>query len=292
MKALATILGVAVAGLSACGAGVADLAASDQGLLVSAAEDRGTVSSDLSAAVTAGSTLQTTTALNLRTGPGTNNAIRLVMPAGAKVVAVDGQPSGAWYQVKYNGTAGWAHGGYLVFVSGPAASTPPATPTTPASSGSRDQAIVRAQSGVGFSYWWGHGRWAPGGVSTASAGSCTGSCPSCSHSGGNGADCSGYVGKIWQVPSSNVDTTLDSHPYSTANFVQPNAQWATVSRAALSTADALVYNQNGAGHIFLYESGDGWGSMWAYEAKGCSYGIVHDLRTASSAYQAIRRAGY
>jgi hypothetical protein len=27
--------------------------------------------------------------------------------------------------------------------------------------------------------------------------------------------------------------------------------------------------------------------MWAYEAKGCSLGIVHDLRTASSAYQAI-----
>ena len=32
--------------------------------------------------------------------------------------------------------------------------------------------------------------------------------------------------------------------------------------------------------------------MWAYEAKGCSYGIVHDLRTTSSAYRAIRRTGY
>jgi hypothetical protein len=49
-----------------------------------------------------------------------------------------------------------------------------------------------------------------------------------------------------------------------------------------------VYNTNGAGHTFLYESGDGWGSMWAYECKGCSYGCVHNLRTATTTYHAIR----
>jgi hypothetical protein len=97
------------------------------------------------------------------------------------------------------------------------------------------------------------------------------------------------VGKIWRVPSSNSDVTVDQHPYSTANFVADTSLWRTVSRGSVSKGDALVYNSGGAGHIFLYESGDGWGSMWAYEAKGCSYGIVHNLRTASSAYKAIRK---
>jgi hypothetical protein len=53
----------------------------------------------------------------------------------------------------------------------------------------------------------------------------------------------------------------------------------------------MVYNQNGAGHIFLYEKDDPWGSMWTFEARGCSYGIVHNIRTASSIFQAIRRDG-
>jgi hypothetical protein len=55
--------------------------------------------------------------------------------------------------------------------------------------------------------------------------------------------------------------------------------------------DALVYRSGSGGHIFIYESGDGWGSMWTYEARGCSYGIVHNLRTAGSTYKAIRRSG-
>jgi hypothetical protein len=100
------------------------------------------------------------------------------------------------------------------------------------------------------------------------------------------------VAKVWQVPSSNSDLTADSHPYSTATFVSDTSQWSTVSRGSLQTADALVYNESGHGHIFVYSSGDGWGSMDAYECKGCSYGCVHNLRTATSAYHGIRRTGY
>ncbi len=165
------------------------------------------------------------------------------------------------------------------------------TPGTPPPT-ARQLAITRAQSGVGFSYWWGHGRWLPGGLSSSTAGSCTGNCPSCTHSGGYGADCSGYVGKIWQVGTNNSDPTVDKHPYSTLDFLAANSQWNQVDRGAVQPADALVYNTNGSGHIFLYESGDGWGSMWAYEAKGCATGILHDLRTASAAYRAIHRTGY
>jgi hypothetical protein len=75
-------------------------------------------------------------------------------------------------------------------------------------------AIQRAQSGVGFSYKWGGGCWSPG---STSYGACYGSCPNCSHSGSWGADCSGFVAKVWQVPG-NEDLTSCDHPYSTVNF--------------------------------------------------------------------------
>ncbi|HVY49749.1 MAG TPA: SH3 domain-containing protein [Minicystis sp.] len=153
-------------------------------------------------------------------------------------------------------------------------------------------AIARAKSGTGFSYWWGHGRFRPEGPTASTKGTCSGSCPSCSHGGSYGGDCSGYAAKVWEVPSSNTDLTVDEHPYSTSSFNQDTSLWSTVSRSSLKEADALVYNTGGEGHIFIYGSGDGWGSIYAYECKGCSYGCVAGYRTASSAYHGIRRAGY
>src|SRR5262249_62153135 len=78
----------------------------------------------------------------------------------------------------------------------------------------------------------------------------------------------------------------------TGSLVHDSSLWHTISRGSLTKADALVYNQNGAGHIFIYSSGDGWGSMYAYECKGCSYGCVAGYRTAGSAYHGIRRPGW
>ena len=264
--------------------------------------------------VTVGQTLRTTAALNLRAKPSTSGKILLVIPKGSIVTVLSATPSSGWYNVRFAGTAGWCYGLYLE-ATAPAVEPPPpaadagpgttdagpttpppsadaGTPTTPPppASGPIDVMIERAKAGVGFSYYWGHGRWAMGGVSaSAPAGSCSGSCPDCTHSGSYGADCSGYVAKIWQVPASNSNVTVDSHPYSTADFESDTSQWSTVSRGAVTKGDALVYRSGGAGHIFIYESGDGWGSMWAYEAKGCSYGVQHDLRTATSAYHAIRK---
>ena len=107
-----------------------------------------------------------------------------------------------------------------------------------------------------------------------------------------GGECSGYVAMAWQVPSSNSSPSADSHPYSTADFIKDSSLWSGVSRGSLHKADALVYRSGGAGHIFVYERGDGWGSMCAHECKGCSYGCVAGYRKASSAYRAIRRKGY
>jgi uncharacterized protein YraI len=239
-------------------------------------DDSAQVDSELSSGVPIGSVLATTGNLNLRTGAGTGYSVRLVIPKGGHVTTVNRTtPSGGWYNIKYNGVTGWSSGAYLKLVSAPVSIT----------ANTRDGAIQRAKSGVGGTYWWGHGRWVPFG---SNGGSCTGSCPSCSHSGSTGADCSGYVAKIWEVPASNNNLTVDSHPYSTSNFYAASSQWHKVTRSTLAKADALVYRKGGEGHIVLFESGNGWGSFWAYEAKGCSYGIRHNIRTASSAYIGIR----
>ena len=248
-----------------------------------AAIDSGTDASvEVSYAI--GTTLETTADLNLRTGPSTSDAILHVMPQGSQVVTVNvTSAKNGFLNVKHSGSEGWASAKYLKVVVQNGGG---------GGSSVTDKAIDRAKTGVGFSYWWGHGKWQTSGPTSSTKGSCSGSCPSCSHGGANGADCSGFVAKVWQVPSSNTDVSVDSHPYSTVNFNASSSLWSTVSRSNLKKADALVYNSNGAGHIVLFESGDGWGSMWTYEARGCSYGIVHNLRTAGSAYKGIRRAGW
>lgn len=279
------VLSATVAAMG-CAGSAGDTAA--EGDLLTGAEEFGTLSSELSAGVPLGSTLRTTANLNLRTSASMNAQVRLVIPSGATVTTVNvSQPSGGWYNIKYNGVTGWSYGSYLNLVSSP--STGGGGTTT---SSGRDGAILRAKGGVGFSYWWGHGRWLANGATSSNKGVCTGSCPNCSHSGSYGADCSGYVAKLWQIPSTNTNTTVDSHPYGTIHFIGTNSQWKTVSRSSALKGDAFVYNTNGAGHIFLYESGDAWGSLWAYEARGCSYGIVRNLRTVTSAYKVIRRTGY
>ncbi len=249
------------------------------------ADDTVTLSNELSSSIPVGSTLKATANVNLRSGPSTSYKVLLVVPNGGKVTTVEKtSPQNGFYKVKYNGTVGYSHGNYYTLVSSPS--------TGGTTSSARDAAIGRAKSAVGFSYWWGHARFRPQGPSSSTAGSCSGSCPSCSHSGSYGGDCSGLAAKVWQVGSNNTDLTVDKHPYSTYNFDNERTYWHSVSRSNLKKADALVYNTNGSGHIIIYESGDGWGSMWAYECKGCAYGCVRNLRTASSAYVGIAKNGY
>lgn len=271
----------------AMGSLVALFACSTQGPVdgtdLEGASETGEISSDLSGGVPIGTTLTTTSALNLRSGAGTNYKILHVIPQGASVLTVNRTtPVNGFYNVKHAGVEGWSYGAYLKSSGGGGGG----------GSAEVDKAIARAQDGVGFSYWWGHGRWLGAGPTSSTAGACSGSCPSCSHSGSYGADCSGYAAKVWVVPNSNDQLSVDSHPYSTYNFYNETPYWHVISRGSLARGDALVYNSGGAGHIYIYEKGDPWGSHWAYEAKGCSYGIVHDLRTASSSYKAIRRNGW
>jgi Bacterial SH3 domain len=283
--------------LSACAPGTGDAGSTE---LTGAEEKSGADGDPISGSIPAGSTLTATTGVNLRTGPSTSDKILHVVPSGASVTLLDSNPQNGFYHVKHNGTSGWSFGKYYTGQSSGDGGDPNNDPSGGGNnppngggqSGPRADAIARAKAGVGFSYWWGHGRFLPGGPSSANKGSCSGSCPSCSHKGSYGGDCSGFVAKVWQVPSNNADMTVDDHPYSTGDFVKDTSKWSTVSRSALQPADAMVYNSGGEGHVFLYSSGDGWGSIEAYECKGCAAGCVYDLRTASSAYHAIRRAGW
>lgn len=275
----AAAIGVVVGLLAACTAGEPIGGGNLQG-----ADETGQMSDQLAGGVPVGTTLVTTANLNLRSGSSTSDSILHVIPQGASVVTVNQtDPVDGFYNVEHAGVEGWAYGAYLATQT-----TNPNTPT----SGDVQDAITRATEGLGFSYWWGHGRWLDTGVTQSNAGTCSGSCPSCSHGGSYGADCSGYVAKIWQVPSDNTDLAADSHPYSTYNFRYETHGWHQISRSDLQTGDALVYHSGSSGHIYIFDHGDPWGSHWAYEAKGCSYGIVHDVRTASSSYIAIRHDGW
>ncbi|MDB4932428.1 MAG: uncharacterized protein JWM10_4912, partial [Myxococcaceae bacterium] len=247
---------------------------------------------------TMGATLRVTaTSLNLRSGVGTSNAILTVLSCGTRVTVLGG-PTTGWWNVRAGTFSGWASGAYLVAEGSFDASvcgdpptpvmdagTGPVTPGTPAEVG---QIFSLARTAVGYSYYWGHGSW---GTDGANHGSCSGSCPSCSHTGSYGADCSGFVAKVWQIPSASP-VTVDRHPYSTYNFVNSTTHWSRVARTAVRPGDALTYNTDGAGHIVLFESGsDPWGSLWTFEARGCATGVVHNLRTVGSNYVAIRREG-
>ena len=167
-----------------------------------------------------------------------------------------------------------------VLVGVPALAAPPQM--------SRDDIICRAQSGVGFSYYWGGACWCASGCSpnfSCSPGSCSGSCPSCTHHGTYGADCSGYVTKIWQVPDPIATTTCGHGPYVAATYTHSTSYWNVISRNSLQRGDSLASST----HVLIYEQGDPWGSLVAYEARGCSYGIVRNWRSCSSSYVAARR---
>jgi len=250
--------------------------------------------------------MRTTANVNFRKGAGTTFAVIAVIPSGTIVTLVSATPQNGFLNITFNGTNGWSSATYLTAVTstGGGSSSSGGSSSGGSSSGgtsggtvnldgptSPDNALARAKAAVGFSYYWGGGAWQAAGASSSNKGSCSGSCPSCSHSGKYGADCSGLVAKAWQFGAENLET--NSHPYSTSSFVSDSSgHWSTVSRASLKTGDALVYNTGSAGHIVLYEKGDGWGTPTVVECRGCAYGCVYDARSFSSTYHGIRRAGF
>lgn len=280
VAALATTVGMFA--LPAC-SGSDDLGSEE---LVGADETVASTTEGVSGSIAAGTTLKSTTGVNLRTGPGTSYSVLHVVPSGSEVSVVAADPQNGFYKIKHNGSTGWSSGQYYAKVAADGSGGDGTL------SSGRQEALARGKSVVGFSYYWGGGAWLAEGPTSSTKGSCSGSCPSCSHSGKYGADCSGFVGKAWKVQGADGALSTNQHPISTGTMVGSSSQWSSVSRGSVKPADAMVYNSNGAGHTFLYNSGDGWNSMYATECKGCSAGCIYGIRTASSAYKAIRRTGF
>ena len=264
------------------------------------AVDDGATLGTVHAALTTNGKMRATSNVNLRKGAGASYAVLAVIPSGTVVTLLSATAQNGFLNVEFNGTAGWSSASYLTEVA-----TTGGTSSSSSSSGgtttggtidlegaaSPDNALARAKTAVGFSYYWGGGAWLPTGATSSNKGSCSGSCPSCSHSGKYGADCSGLIAKAWQFGPKALD--VNAHPYSTASFVNDSAaHWSTVSRGSMRKGDALVYNSNGHGHIALYEKGDGWGSPTVIECRGCAYGCVYNARPFTSNYKAIRRSGF
>jgi hypothetical protein len=232
---------------------------------------------------------KTTANLNLRDGASTSNKVLLVIPSGATVTLLSATQTNGFLNVQYSGTTGWSYASYLApIVSGGGGGPTGGDPNGPANPAN---AIARAQASVGFSYFWGGGAWLASGPTSTTMGSCSGSCPSCSHSGKYGADCSGMVAKAWEFGAKDLAT--NDHPYTSGEFISSRSgMWSIISRGSMKAGDALAYNNGSAGHIVLWESGDGWGASTVYECRGCSYGCVHDTRTFGSSYKGVRRDGF
>lgn len=65
------------------------------------------------AQIQAGDYATTISALNLRSGPGTGYAVKLVIPCGARPYVSAGPYDSVWYRVTYAGASGYVHGGYI-----------------------------------------------------------------------------------------------------------------------------------------------------------------------------------
>jgi len=232
--------------------------------------------------------------LNFRTGPSTSYHILHVLAGGHRGKSL--ARKGEWYKWDVDGQIGWSHGYYLC-VAGNEAPAPVAQETssgspTPSGSGtaginvSRDGIINACKAFLHFSYWWGGARFK---VGSKDYGKCYSSTYG-GHSGPYGADCSGYAGKVWQLPGA-MPFDQNLHPFSTYHFYNQSNQWTHIERGQAQRADGMVYNSGSSGHIFIYESGDRWGQAWTYESRGCSVGVVHNIRTIYSEYRARRRHG-
>jgi hypothetical protein len=121
-----------------------------------------------------------------------------------------------------------------------------------------------------------------------------GNCPSCTHSGKYGADCSGLVAKVWQYGALPLET--NSHPFSTTDFVVEKANyWTTIAdHKNAKLADDAVYRKGGAGHIVMYEKGDAWGSPFVFECAACKKAACtapKNLRQSTRSFAAISSEG-
>jgi hypothetical protein len=129
--------------------------------------------------------------------------------------------------------------------------------------------------------------------------------PGAPDSGGEGADCSGFVFRVWALKGDGSegprywDYDKDIHgPFDTGDYYYPLASepFHTIAKGYPSTQymDAFVYRMNGAGHIGLIYDEERDGHDQVAEAKGDADGtvIMREFFRQDSRFRAIEREGW
>jgi len=156
-----------------------------------------------------------------------------------------------------------------------------------------DDIFCRAKSGVGFSYWWGGSCWESSGCSpdySGGKGKCTCTCSSCcgeccTHSGSHGADCSGFTYTVWRLANLSQSDVCGPHGPVAATYMNSSSDWTHKNDGEREPGDALASKT----HVMIFEKNTSWGDVWAWEAKGCNYGIVHNSRGIDWGSYAVAR---
>ncbi len=161
-----------------------------------------------------GTAAWTTTAVNMRSGPGTGYAVQRVLSRGAKVT-VTGQ-SGSWKKVSYNGAEGYVRQDYLT-------STEPSQ-STPAASGNGQRIVTEAKKYLGVRYVYG------------------GTSPS-------GFDCSGFVYYVYRMCGYSIARTATAQnsmgSYVSRSDLAPGDILIFYNSAVTAIGHAGIYIGNG-----------------------------------------------
>ena len=192
----------------------------------------------------------TTSVLNVRSGPGTENSIVTKLYEGnvAKIIGINN----AWFKVQYGGQTGYVSPDYVEIVkysgstgsSGTAAVSAVSHASTSSASGTRQQIVDYAATLLGCKYVYG------------------GNSPS-------GFDCSGYVKYVFAHFGVNLSRTSASQ-YS--NSVR-------ISKSDLNVGDLVFFSQtrgsSKVGHVGIYVGG-GQFIHAASPGKGVRYDSLSD----------------
>lgn len=136
----------------------------------------------------------------------------------------------------------------------------------------RSEIVSFGSTGIGSPYVWGGNRWDP------------------ENRTWEGADCSGYIGKIWSIPEKTSPRQKPTGRYTTREFYNDRSLWKEIRLADIKSGDALVMRNGDSGHIVLFAETTSEGNYLIMEAKGRQYGIVKGKKkTLPKGYIAIRR---
>ncbi len=208
-----------------------------------------------------------TTALNLRAGPSTSDAVRTVIPNGGSVT-LTGERANGFAGLTYQGISGWGYASFITTVSGDAAPTPGAEgPTSGPTGTAYTTTSLNLRSGPGTGY--GVVTVMPSGASVTLTGRTQSGFASVSYGGTSGWASSTYLSQTAPAPRQPAPTTptapaaggsIESIIYAAADrYGQPRADMLRVARCESNLNPNAVNASSGASGLFQFMPGT-WAS--------------------------------